>query len=137
MSELIHLPPDKLDLKTQLTDNLLILEKALNVVIDPDNTAQLKHELATRIEMSGNAGVMKEQAVLLYNYAKGIIADHCFVTPQILNAKQAIQKMWIDSRLAQYEAMYERVETDLQKLDNSIKGLITLLSHNKATILSQ
>ena len=113
------------------------IEAILIQPIEPDDPASVERQLADRIMYLGYTARMMEIATAVYDYAKGMAADMALTNDNLMEAKQDIQRKWMEGRLARYSAMYAKVETLVKDLRNSCNGLITIISFEKSKMQNE
>jgi hypothetical protein len=107
------------------------IEKEMAVNIDSDNGEMIAQQLANLVPYLANTSKIMESATAIYDWAKGQVADEAFLNPQVLNAKQQFQRAWMEGKLSEWNALYERSVEVCKSLDKAVMGLQTLLSFQK------
>lgn len=123
-------------MKSELIKKIEQIENRLKTVVDQSSGENIAFELNERTNLLSETPQIMELATKIYDEAKGKLAEEMFFDEKKLNAKQQIQIMYISGKLKEENALYVRAERCVKALDNSIKGLITLLSYDK-TITSR
>ncbi len=118
----------------ELMGYILAIEKSMSVVIDSTEGENISYCLNERLALLATCPKMLEIATGIYNWAKGQAADDILLNSKMFEAKQAIQIKWFDGQLSKWEALYVRADRAQKALDLNIRGLITLLSRDKALI---
>ena len=117
-----------------LLEQILYIEKELLEPIDNTEDVCVQQRLAKRTEMLGVTAKMLEFATIIYEEAKGEMAEVVLDNDKILNAKQDIQRKYFEGKLAEHSALWVRTERVVKSLDKSIEGLRSISSFNKSTI---
>ena len=110
------------------------IEGDLKTTVSPNHPQEIQNQLETLRPYYSDVPKMLSQATSLYDCAKLQCANAIFKEVDILNAKQNIQKMWIDGQIRKYNKLFIRVESVTKKLDKSIDTLVSLLSFEKEKI---
>jgi len=75
-----------------------------------------------------------EKASILYDSARLEIANHIMANETLLKAKQDVQKIYIQGKLAAENAMFLRAERACRDIINCIEGLRSILSFKREQI---
>lgn len=127
----IELDPKQQDLYNKVIKLCCDIEKEMHTSVDPTIPEQVQNQLSNLLPYLANLSDMVSVATAIYDWAKGKVADEIINNQTILDAKQGIQKNFIEGRLAKYNALYARVESVSKNLRSSVDGLRTLLSYEK------
>lgn len=130
----IQLPDEQQAIVTDVLKHCNLIEGKMLVAINSENTIEIETQLADLILSLGDIPRLMAQATAIYDTAKGMASQEAMSTPEILNAKQNIQRMYFDGRLSKYNAIYIRVENIAKDIRNQIEGLRSLLSFQKEEI---
>ena len=114
-----------------LMDSILLIEKELNVSIDCTNGEEVNYHLNKLRELMHITGKLIENATLIYEQAKGDVAETILENDKILNTKQNIVSKFIEGKMSEHTALYARAERCYKMLDKNIEALRSILSFNK------
>lgn len=115
----------------ELMNYILAIEKEMVVEVDQTNGENIAYTLMNRINLLSSCAKMMSIATAIYDWAKGEVASEAMNNPNVMDAKQNIQRAWFDGRLAKWNAIYVRAERSYKDLSLSIEGLRSLLSYEK------
>lgn len=108
------------------------IEKEMRAGIDNTNGSELSYRLTKLVELNGTTPELMELAKAIHSHILGIAASEIIARPELLEAKQQVQKMYIAGRIAKWDALFERAEKVCSALVHSIDGLRSLLSFEKS-----
>jgi hypothetical protein len=118
----------------KVSNKVKAVEEALAKPISVNNPEALVLELGIRLERLADSAELLAGATLLYDFAKGQVANLVLEEESLAGAKQEILKLYIQGKLAKYNALYIRVEAAVKDLRNSIDGIRSLLSYERELV---
>jgi len=118
----------------KILNQVKIVEEALAKPISVNDPEALVIELGHRLERLADSAELLAGATLVYDYAKGKVAILVLEEASLTGAKQDILKLYIQGKLAKYNALYVRVEAAVKDLRNSIDGIRSLLSYERELV---
>lgn len=124
----ITIPTDKLTELNELIDFFLT---RMNHKFD-ESGANLHLELKERTSMLGNIPRLMELATLIHGWAMGEASEQAMLSPEVLKAKQDIQRKWFQGKLAEAEALYAKCEQISKRFVDGNEALRSLLSYEKS-----
>jgi len=130
----IELNEDQKKKQAECMGYIHAIEKSMSTVIDHTEGENISYCLNERIALLATCPKMMEIATAIYDFAKGEAANEAITNDKIFGAKQSIQIKWFDGKLAKWNGLFTRADRCHKDLDTSIRGLITLLSRDKALI---
>ncbi len=111
------------------------IESEMHNTIEPTNPEEVQLQMSKVIPYLSNLSKMQETATAIYSWGKGKVAEEImFDRNKFDDIKSSVIALFIQGRLAKYNALYDRVESVSKNLRSSIEGLRTLLSYEKENI---
>lgn len=120
--------------KAELIKKCELIEHDLSIPINPNDPQQIQNQIEKLRVYLSDVSTMMSEAVSIYDYAKGECYKEIIKNSKLLQAKATIQKMWIEGKLNEFNALYVRVESVTKSLKNSIDGLVSLLAMEREKI---
>ena len=127
----ITLTAEQQQLHSKLITAVNKIESAMANVIEYKDHEQLKFEIMSRTEMLHNNGQLLSWATALYDNAHGQVASYMLTNEALYKAANIVQKSWMQGQLTKWNALFVRTERVLKDLNNSIDGIISVLSYEK------
>jgi len=119
------------ELYKPLMEIILLIEKEMLTTIDSTNGEEVNYHLNHCRELLPSTAKMIENATLIYEEAKGEVAETILSNDKLLNAKQNIVSKFIEGKMSEHTALYARAERCYKMLDKNIEALRSILSFNK------
>lgn len=130
----VELTEAQLAYYNKLTAQVRTVEQALAKPISVNDPEALVNELGLRLERLADTSELLAGATLVYDYAKGKVATLVLEEQSLAGAKQDVLKLYVQGKLAKYNALYVRVENAVKDLRNSIDGIRSLLSYERELV---
>ena len=118
----------------KLTERCKRVEAILSTPVSVNDPEALLKELSSRIEALSLTSTLLADATLLYDYAKGSAVTLILEDEKLTGAKQDVLRLYIQGKLAKYNAIYVRAETLVKDLRNSVDGIRSLLSYEREMV---
>jgi len=110
------------------------IEIVMAMEVDVTKWEEVQVKLVRLTECFAQTSKMIEMAAMIYNTAKGIVANEAMTVPGVLDLKQDLQRNWIAGKLARAEGIYNRVETLLKDLRSQVEGYRSILAFERERI---
>ncbi len=130
--ESIELTAAQLPTYNKMMGFILEIDKEMLVSVESDNASAINNALNERIALLAYSPLIMELATIIFDHVSGICANEIMSDKNLLDAKQAVQRMYIQGRMAKWNGMFVRAERTIKDLAKSIDGLITMLSYAKS-----
>lgn len=130
----VELTEAQVNYYNKLLAQVKAVEEALAKPISVNDPEALVEELGERLERLADTSELLAGATLVYDYAKGKVATLVLEEASLTGAKQEVLKLYIQGKLAKYNALYIRVENAVKDLRNSIDGIRSLLSYERELV---
>ena len=118
--------------KEDLMVYITTIEAAMTKTVDQTNGENISCVLNERVSLLSICPRMMGLAVLLYDEMKGEVALEAMLNENLIKAKDSLQRLYLQGKLAEWNALYVRSERCQKDLDKSIEGLRSLLSYDKS-----
>ena len=113
---------------------ILACEKDLHTSVNPEESQECLNQLSNLMPHLGVMPEIMQNATVIFNWAKGQAAASAMDNTVILNAKQDIQKRFLEGQIAKWSGFYERAEQVQKSLALQIEGLRSIISFNKGIV---
>lgn len=108
------------------------IEKEMHTTIDPTMPEQVQDQLSKLLPYLSNLSNMVSVSTAIYDWARGMVADEIMKDAiKFEDMKSSVVTIFMQGRLAKYNALYARVESVSKNLRSSVEGLRSLLSYEK------